>query len=80
MSFAERVLAKKPKIDANEFESFDLVPYTSNVAERFTIQVRLVFTDYRTCYHTVLGTYLAVKWDFLNAEVVTILVVSVRWP
>ena len=73
MSFAERVLAKTPKIDANEFESLDWVPCTSNVAERLFSQVRHVFTDYRKSmlsHHLESQIFLAVNRDFWNAQIV----------
>ena len=73
MSFAERVLAKTPKIDANEFESLDWVPCTSNVAERLFSQVRHVFTDYRKSmlpHHLGSQIFLAVNRDFWNAQIV----------
>ena len=55
MSFAERVLAKKPKIDANEFESLDWVPCTCKVAELFLVKLDIVSQTTETpCYHIIL--------------------------
>ena len=73
LSFAERVLAKKPKIDANEFEILDWVPCTSNVAERLFSQVRHIFADYRKSMlprNIESQFFLAVNRDFWNAQIV----------
>ena len=73
MSFAKRVSAKKPKIDANEFESLNWVPGISNVAEPLFSQVRHVLTDSGKSMlprHFESQVFLAVNHDCWNPQIV----------
>ena len=74
--FAERVLAKKPKIDKNELESLGWVPYTSNIVECRSSQVRHAFPDYRKSmlsHHLENQIFWTVKRDFWKTHSVPVI-------